>query len=97
MDPTHLKQAHSDMEDEQDPNIPRLTYFAAVSKSLPDLASRPGAWQSSKVLSSSALLANELLVLGDLSQSKVFDESESTCVLRDKLSVPEPRCSLGQY
>ena len=55
LDRTRRKRAPFDMEDEEDTHRPRLTYFAAVSKSLPDLAPRPGAWQISKVLSSSAL------------------------------------------
>ena len=57
LDQTRLKQAPSDMEDEQDINRHRLTYFAAVSKSIPDLALRPGGRQSSNILSFLALLA----------------------------------------
>ena len=47
LDQTRLKRAPSDIGDVQDINRPRLTQTAAVSKSLPDLAPRPGAWQSS--------------------------------------------------
>ena len=65
LDQTRLTRTPSDMEDEQDINRPRLTYFAAFSRSLPDHAPRPGAWQSSKILSSHALLANELRVFDD--------------------------------
>ena len=54
----------------QDNSRSRLTYFAAVSESLPDLAPSPGAWQQSKFLSSSALLANELHVLDDSTRRK---------------------------
>ena len=56
LDQTHLKRAPSDMEGKQDNNRPRL----------PDLAPRPGARQSSWILSSSALLANALRVLDDI-------------------------------
>ena len=51
------------MEDDQDANRRQLTYFGAVSRSLPDLAPRPGAWQSSKMLSSSALLQTNCVFL----------------------------------
>ena len=51
LDQTRLKRAPSDVEDEQDNSRPRLTYFAAVSQSLPDLAPRPSAWQQSNQVS----------------------------------------------
>ena len=68
LDQTRLLRAPSDIEDEQDNNRPRLTYFSAVSQSLPVLAPRPRAWQNSKLLSSSALLANDSRVLDDITQ-----------------------------
>ena len=83
LDQTCLNRAPSDMEDEQDINRPRLTYFAAVSKSLPDLAPRPGAWQSSKVLSCSALLATELRVLPETT-NKTFTSIRACNVPRTR-------------
>ena len=91
LDQTRLKRAPSNMEDEQDNNRPRLTYFATVSKILPDLAPRAGAWQSSKILSSSAPLAFELRVLDDISRGKLIPRSCPTKQSRQPVRVPNSK------
>ena len=78
LDQIRPKRALSDIEDEQDDSRPRLTYFAAASESLPDLAARSGAWQQPRYLSSSALSALELHVLDEITRRKLFPSRRHT-------------------